>query len=48
MWFHRIEVVKLLGMLKNISRYERVFRSLARVGMFVKLSKVPGGGVGPS
>lgn len=46
--FHRKSAEELEGTLKTKSRYERVFRSLERDGMFVKLSKVPGGGVGPS
>ena len=33
---------------KNMSRYERVFRSLKTDEIFVKLSKVPGGAVGAS
>ena len=33
---------------KNMSRYERVFRSLKTDVIFVKLSKVPGGAVGAS
>ena len=32
----------------NMSKYERVFMSLKVAGMFVKLSKIPGGGVGAS
>jgi len=34
--------------IKIASAYERVLRSLERDGIFVKLSKIPGGGVGPS
>jgi hypothetical protein len=33
---------------KIMSRYERVFRSLETDGIFVKLSKIPGGAVGRS
>ena len=33
---------------KIISRYERVFRLLETDGIFVKLSKIPGGAVGES
>ena len=45
---HRKPAVELVSALKIISTYERVFRSLELDGIFVKLSKVPGGGVGPS
>jgi hypothetical protein len=33
---------------KIMSRYERIFRSLETDGIFVKLSKIPGGAVGES
>ena len=45
---HRRPAVELVGTLKTISRYGRVFRSLEMDGMLVKFSRVPGGGVGPS
>lgn len=47
-WSHRNPAEELDGILKIMSGYERVFRSLRTDGMFVKLSKTPGGGVGPS
>ena len=46
--FHRNPAVPLEGALKIMSTYERVFRSLDTDGMFVNLSKMPGGGVGES
>ena len=48
MRFHRKLALELEGVAKIMSRYERVSKSLSRAGMLVKLSKIPGGGVGPS
>ena len=45
---HRKLAVELTSKLKTMSRYERVFRSLETDGIFVKLSKIPGGAVGLS
>jgi hypothetical protein len=45
---HRKPALELMSKIKNMSRYERVFRSLETDGIFVKLSKTPGGAVGPS
>ena len=45
---HRKSPLALVLATKNISRYDRVFRSLAADGIFMKLSKIPGGAVGLS
>jgi hypothetical protein len=45
---HRKPALELRLATKNMSRYERVFRSLETDGIFVKLSKMPGGAVGAS
>ena len=45
---HRKSAVAFVLETKNMSRYERVFRSLEADGIFVRLSKIPGGAVGLS
>jgi hypothetical protein len=40
---HRKPAVALVSATRNMSRYERVFRSLETDRIFVKLSKIPGG-----
>ena len=45
---HRKPPPELASKVMIMSRYERVFTSLDTDGILVKLSKIPGGTVGPS
>ena len=45
---HRKPALELVVATENMSRYERVFRSLETDGISVKLSKMPGGAAGLS